>query len=115
MSRCIDEVEYILLTVLRLILQTGRLELDRDAALTLNIHVVEVLLLHVARLYKPCLLYKAVGQGRFSMVDVGDYAEISNVVQIAHVSYFLFEHYPFNYKEKPVRFQRFHENGPIHY
>ena len=63
MSRGVDQVENIVLTVLSLVLQACSLELDRDSALTLDIHVIEILLLHVAGLDQSRLFYQAVSQG----------------------------------------------------
>ena len=99
------QVENIVLTILSLVLQARSLELDRDSTLTLDIHVIEILLLHVARLDQSGLFYQAVSKGRFTVVYVGYYAEISNIVQITHFSLFLLEHYPFNYKENTALFR----------
>jgi hypothetical protein len=49
------------------------LHLDRDAALALEIHAVEHLILHVARLNGPRELQHAVGKRRLAVVDMSDY------------------------------------------
>ena len=43
-----------------------RVRLDRDAALALDLHGIEYLLLHLARRQPAAMLNQAVGQGRLS-------------------------------------------------
>ena len=50
--------------------------LDRDAALALDVHPVEVLGAHLAVLHHAGLLQHPVGQRRLAVVDVGDDAEV---------------------------------------
>ena len=57
-----------------------RLQLDRDAALALEIHLVEELLLHLAHLHGLGQLQQTIGQRGLAMVDMGDDAEIADVV-----------------------------------
>ena len=52
--------------------------LDGDAALALEVHGVEDLGLHLARLERTGELEKTVGQRRLAVVDVGDDREITN-------------------------------------
>jgi hypothetical protein len=54
------------------------LRLDGDAALALDIHRVEHLLLHLAQRQAAGDLDQAVGQRRFAMVDMGDDGEIAD-------------------------------------
>ena len=54
------------------------LRLDRDAALALDVHPVEVLRPHVARLDHAGDLQHPVGQRRLAVVDVGDDAEVAD-------------------------------------
>ena len=56
--------------------QAHVLRLDGDAALALNVHIVEVLVAHVTRVDDVGQLEDAIGQGRFTVVDVGDDAEV---------------------------------------
>jgi hypothetical protein len=74
----VDQVEDVRLPVGRLVLHAGGLELDGDAALALQLHVVEELLLHVARGDGAGVLQQPVGQGRFAVVDVGNDAEVAD-------------------------------------
>ena len=79
MAGGINQVEDVELTIGGFVFHPGRLELDRDAALPLQVHVVEELLLHVPCRHRAGGLQQAVGQGRFAVVDVGNDAEIANV------------------------------------
>ena len=58
--------------------------LDRDAALALEVHVVEQLLLHLARRDGAGELEKAVGQRRLAVVDVGNDREVADPGGYAH-------------------------------
>ena len=55
------------------------MRLDRDAALALEIHAVEHLRLHLARLQRAGHLEKTVGQRRLAVVDVRDDGEVPDV------------------------------------
>jgi hypothetical protein len=52
---------------------------DGDASLAFQVHVVQDLVLHIALADGTGSLKKSIGQCRFSVVDMGDYAKISNV------------------------------------
>ena len=54
------------------------LGLDRDPALPLDVHRVEVLLAHVARVDRAGHLQDAVGERRLSVVDVADDGEVAD-------------------------------------
>ena len=54
------------------------LGLNGDATLSLEIHGIEILSLHVARLNRACHLEDAVGEGRLAMVNVGNDREIAD-------------------------------------
>jgi hypothetical protein len=54
------------------------LGLDRDAAFALEVHRVEVLLAHVARLNSAGDLEDAVGERRLAVIDVGDDREVAD-------------------------------------
>ena len=58
------------------------MRLDGDAALALEIHRVEDLRLHLARLQGAGDLEKAVRQRRLAVVDVRDDREVSDVLGI---------------------------------
>ena len=54
------------------------LRLNGDAALTLNVHAVQVLRLHIARGNHAGGLQHAVREGGLTVVNVGDNAEVAN-------------------------------------
>jgi hypothetical protein len=56
--------------------QPDRLALDRDAALALDVHPVQVLRPHLAAFHHPGELQHPVGQRRLAMIDVSDDAEV---------------------------------------
>ena len=73
----VDQVELV-----ALVRQTDRLGLDRDAALSLQVHLVQVLGPHVATLDRVGDLQQAVGQRRFPVVDVRHDAEVADVGRV---------------------------------
>ena len=70
--------------VLRRVLQRDRARLDRDAALLLELHVVEHLLVHLARGHRAAPLEDAVRQRRLPVVDVGDDREVADEARVGH-------------------------------
>ena len=54
------------------------MRLDRDAALALEVHRVEHLRFHLARLQRAGQLEKAVGERRLAVIDVRDDREIAD-------------------------------------
>ena len=58
------------------------MRLDGDAALALEIHRVEHLRLHLARLQRAGHLEEAVGQRRLAVVDVRDDREVADALWI---------------------------------
>ena len=77
----VDQVEHVGLAVHDHVERDGG-GLDRDAALTFEVHVVEDLLLEVALGDSPGDLQQPVGQGAFAVVDVGDDREIADEVLV---------------------------------
>lgn len=82
MTRRVDHVEGVL-EIGSLSLSKGprhahRLALDRDAALALDVHAVEVLRTHVAVAHDARDAEHAVGEGRLAVVDVRDDAEVAD-------------------------------------
>lgn len=78
----IDHVEDVGLQAARLVGEFPRhthgLALDRDAALALDVHPVEILRPHRALVDDTGDLEHPVGQGRLAVVDVGDDAEVAD-------------------------------------
>ena len=81
MAGRVHQVEDVILAVLGAVVQPHRLRLDGDAALALDIHGIEHLLLarHFAVRQPARHLDQAVGQRRFAMVDMGDDGEVADV------------------------------------
>ena len=79
MAGRVDEVEDVVLAIVGVVVQAHGLRLDGDAALALDIHRVENLLLHVAQLQPAGRLDQPVGQRRLAVVDMGDDGEIADV------------------------------------
>ena len=74
----IDQVENVLLTIRRLVVHTGSLELDSDPAFPLQLHIVEELLLHIPIGHRAGVLQQPVSQRRLAVVNMGNDAEISD-------------------------------------
>ena len=78
MAGRVDQVEDVLLPAVGGVVQSNRMRLDRDAALTLEIHGVKNLRLHLARLKRACEFEKPICQRRLAMVDVRDDRKIAD-------------------------------------
>ena len=78
MAGGIDQVEDVGEAIGSLVFHPRRLQLDRDAALALELHVVEKLGLHVAGGDGARFLQQPIGEGRFAVVDVGNDAEVAD-------------------------------------
>ncbi len=76
----VDQVELVGLPVPRGVRQADGVGLDRDPALALEVHRVEDLVAEVPRRHRPAALDQAVGERRLAVVDVGDDAEVPDVV-----------------------------------
>ena len=77
-ARRINQIENVGFAISRLVFHPGGLELDRDAPLPFQLHVVQELLLHVARRHGSRVLQQTIGQGGFAVVDMGNDAEIAD-------------------------------------
>ena len=76
-ARRVDEVEAVRLAVACCVLQAHRPGLDGDALLALEVHRVQDLTRHLARVDGVRQLQDAVRQRRLPVVDVGDDAEVA--------------------------------------
>ena len=63
-----------------MVFQAHGLRLDGDAALALDVHRIEHLLLHLARFEPAGELDQPVGQRRLAVVDMGDDGEIADIL-----------------------------------
>ena len=78
MTRRIDEIKHIVLTVERIV-HLNRMGLDCDPTLTLQIHIIEKLILLFAFSNRTSCIEQTVSQGAFTMIDMGNDAKIPNV------------------------------------
>ena len=62
--------------------RTNGLGLDRDAPLPLNVHIVQNLILHLTLRQYPRLFNDPVCERAFSVIDVRDDTEITNLIHI---------------------------------
>ena len=76
----VDQVEHVILAVARLVIEPHGLRLDGDAALALDIHGIEHLLLHLAQFEPAGELDQPVGQRGFAVVDMRDDGEIADIL-----------------------------------
>jgi hypothetical protein len=67
---------------LRGVVHAHGVELDGDAALTLEVECVQHLRLHFPLLQRTRLLDQSVGERRLPMIDMGDDAEVADVIEI---------------------------------
>ena len=83
MTGRVDEVEDVGLAVARGVVEAHRLRLDGDAALALDVHRVQHLLLagHLARIHGAGELDQPIRQRRLAVVDMCDDREIADVVE----------------------------------
>ena len=79
MTRRVDEVELVGLSVVGIIHHAHGIRLDRDATLSLDVHGVEELGLHVPLVHRVGQLENAVGDRRLAVVDVGHDREVPDV------------------------------------
>ena len=78
MPRRVDEVDLVVEPVARPVLQRDRLSLDRDAALALEVHRVEHLILHLARREPAAQLNESIGKRGLAVIDVRDDREVAD-------------------------------------
>ena len=78
MPRSVNEVERI-----ALVGHLYSMTLDRDAALFLQLHVVEHLCLHLTHIYRPRQLQHAIGQRTFPVVYMRNYTKIPYLIHLS--------------------------------
>ena len=79
MAGGVNEVELVLFTVLCVVDHAHGVGLDGDAALTLQVHRVQDLFLHLPGGERAGQLEQAVGERGFAMIDVGDDGKVADV------------------------------------
>ncbi len=76
MTGSVNEIELIGVAIIGSIVHAHGLTFDSDAALTLDIHRIKQLILHIARRDGAGLLKNPVRQSRLTMIDMRDYGEV---------------------------------------
>jgi len=85
MARGVNEIERIIVSVLGPVREGDRLAFDRDPPFPLNIHVIQDLILKIPFLHHARILDQTVRQGRFSVVNMGNNAEVADVFHFCHL------------------------------
>ena len=78
--RCVDQIDLIVEPVARAVAQRDALRLDRDAALALEVHGIEHLVLHLARGEPSAELDQSIGERRLAVIYVGDDGEVADPI-----------------------------------
>ena len=76
----VDQVEAVGQAVVRLVLETDGAGLDRDALLALQVHRVQDLAGHLARVDGVGQLQQSIGERRLAVIDVGDDGEVAQAL-----------------------------------
>ena len=77
MSRRIEQIELVRFARLARVVHRHRMRLDRDPALTLQIHRIEQLVLLVPFLNGPGALEQSIRQGRLAVIDMRNDTKIA--------------------------------------
>ncbi len=72
MTRCINEIQMVDMTIFGSVIQGNALSLDSNATFTLNIHCIKHLCGHFTLTQAIAHLYKTVGQRRLAMIYMGN-------------------------------------------
>ena len=80
MPGCVDEIQMVDNAILRFVIQRHRLRLDGDTALLLDIHRVENLCGHLSSCQSSADLDEPVGNGGFTMIDVGNNGKVTYIL-----------------------------------
>jgi len=78
----IDQIHLVVLAAFGSIQHPHSRSLDRHAALALQVHVIEHLLLHLTLRHRAGELQQAVGQRALAMINVGDDAEVADLLLV---------------------------------
>ena len=78
----VDQVQDVLLTIVGRVVQAYWVRFDGDPAFALEVHGIEHLRLHLARLKRAGELEEAIGQRRLAMVDVRDDRKVPDIALI---------------------------------
>ena len=82
MAGGVDQIEAVFVAIFCGVMEADALSLDGDAALALQVHRIEHLLVHLALGERAGKLQQAVGKRGFAVVDMRDDAKIPDVLGI---------------------------------
>ena len=88
MTRRIHQVQGIFLPILGGVFQPNSLGFNGNTAFTFDIHRVENLFGHFTLGQATGQLDQTIGQGRFTMVDMGNDRKVTNVLKVSHFGCF---------------------------
>ena len=80
MTRRIDQVQQVILSIRRTVIQRDRIAFYRNAPFPLDIHRIEHLIVKVPLGNAPASLNQPISKRRLAMIDMGDNAKISNMI-----------------------------------
>ena len=78
----VNQIQLVNLAIVGLVLQSGGLRFNGDAALTLYVHGVEHLRFHLTISQAATQMNDAIGQGGFTVINVGNNGKITNVFHL---------------------------------
>ena len=84
MARRVHQIEHVGLAVERGVVEPHRLRLDGDAALALDVHGIEHLVVELALAHRATAHQQPIGQRALAVVDMGDDREIADQRQVGH-------------------------------
>ena len=105
MARGVDEVQNIVLPIVRPVIEPDGARLDGNAALALEVHGIQDLVFHLALVDRVALLEKPIGQRRLAVVDVRDDGEISDLGKVGHITLPLSSKIKLPYRVSPLCFR----------
>ena len=86
MSRRVDQVQDVLLARFRRVVQPDRVGFNRDPALTLEVHGIEHLRFHLARLKRAGELEETIRERRLAVVDMRDDRKVTDIGRVHGLS-----------------------------
>ena len=78
----IDQIQNVRLAIARFVIEPDCVRLDRDAALALEVHIIEDLRRHVAAGYRAGEFEQAIRKRRLAVIDMRDDGKIANAFRI---------------------------------
>ncbi len=80
----VDQIKGVNLAVFGFVIEAHGLSLDRNATFFLDIHVIEILILHFPLGNGARTLDQSIGESRFPVIDVCDDAKVSDILSWTH-------------------------------